>query len=111
MRVLTTNISQSTDVLDIVLKHVRAFLARNAVKPIFYAIFHADYPSETLFALSSPLRANKKNILTNFFPPNEVTLYLAISLPFMFLFVRSGQDYLRVVIHKVMLLILKMRHA
>lgn len=93
------------------LKHVRAFLARNAVKPIFYAIFHADYPSETLFALSSPLRANKKNILTNFFPPNEVTLYMAISLPFMFLFVRSGQDYLRVVIHKVMLLILKMRHA
>lgn len=55
--------------LIIVLKHVRAFLARNAVKPIFYAIFHADYPSETLFCTFLSFKSKQEKHINQFLPP------------------------------------------
>ena len=45
------------------------FLARNAVKPIFYAIFHADYPSETLFRTFLSFKSKQEKHINQFLPP------------------------------------------
>lgn len=45
------------------------FLARNAVKPIFYAIFHADYPSETLFCTFLSFKSKQEKHINQFLPP------------------------------------------
>ena len=45
------------------------FLARNAVKPIFYVIFHADYPSETLFCTFLSFKSKQEKHINQFLPP------------------------------------------